>query len=955
MPAKSTAADGSRVSASASFSRDHANTCHLFPGVVVGSGRIGTKPTPDAGRCCAECTKSTACVAWTFEPNGTLCFLKDNAVPSSAKPAQNAKASGLHAGPTCTPNQHPSMCPGGAPCHDCGGQLCPCGNFAPPPPPAPAKPQVRACTPPHDKYTFCDASLDIDLRVADLVSRINDTDKPNLLTARGGPDGLQALGALGVPPYYFGTNCLHSVGAGCTSDGHCPTNFPSGPSMAATFDRNLTSTMANVIGHELRALYNVAMAMDATHGIGLDCWGPVINLNRDPRWGRNGEGGSEDPYLMGEVAASWTKGFQYGNETEATAKFLQAVITVKHYVANSLDNTIPRSDMHVDGQDYRKGVEVNRHTTDVNVSNAQLQEYLFAFRAAAKAGARGMMCSYNAVLGVPTCLSPMLKKAREVWTGKSPWGGYITSDSDSVADATSSHHYVSTPAEASCLAIKDGHDDIDSGNTYYNNLLKGVNASYCSMADVDGALARSLKVRFELGMFDSAEDQPLTKLTSADVGTPAAAELNLKATAESIVLLKNAGGPNRGMLPLRPGRKIAVVGPHANASRFLLQVDTGKICSGDGTFDCVESPWHAIERLNVGGTTTMAVGCDLIDQNISTPALEDAAVAAARQADTVVLAIGIAQCGCMGIQDSYMKHLDPDSNVHGCATSVVPPYASWGNCWNHAEVAAGAYIGAEAHDRILIDLPPVQRAFAKKIFALNKPVVLLVLNGGSIDIGPELIGADAAVEAFYPGVQGAGVIANALFGAGPYHNKFGRMPYTTYQADFVHDTPMMEHDLSVHPGRTHKYFTGSPVLRFGHGLSYTSFGLSSSHAAVAINTDGSKDATVVITVRNTGNVVGDCVVLAYLVPKSMPTQPGSKLLQVLFDFGRVEDIPPGGTHAIRIDVGADALKVADLATGDLVSAPGVYELRFDGHGEAAVVVPLAITGPQTVIEPFPKV
>ena len=148
------------------------------------------------------------------------------------------------------------MCPDGAACHDCGGALCPCANVSPPPPAPPPMPQVRACsTPPHAAYPFCNASLAIDARVADLVQRVKDSDKANLLTARGGPPGLQALDYLGVPPYYFGTNCLHSVGAGCTDDGHCPTNFPSGPSMGATFNRNLTREVANVIGRGLRALY----------------------------------------------------------------------------------------------------------------------------------------------------------------------------------------------------------------------------------------------------------------------------------------------------------------------------------------------------------------------------------------------------------------------------------------------------------------------------------------------------------------------------------------------------------------------------------------------------------------------------------------------------------------------------------------------------------------------------
>ena len=139
------------------------------------------------------------------------------------------------------------------------------------------------------------------------------------------------------------------------------------------------------------------------------------------------------------------------------------------------------------------------------------------------------MRRYNSVSGIPTCLSPMLKSARELWTGKKPWGGYITSDSDSVSDAYNSHHYATDGAHASCMAVKDGGDDVDSGNTYFSHLLEGVQAGYCSMADVDAAVANTLKVRFELGLFDDPSKQPLAQLGAKDVGTNASSRLNVSA------------------------------------------------------------------------------------------------------------------------------------------------------------------------------------------------------------------------------------------------------------------------------------------------------------------------------------------------------------------------------------------------------------------------------------------
>ena len=250
--------------------------------------------------------------------------------------------------------------------------------------------------------------------------------------------------------------------------------------------------MAAIIGSETRAGFNMGNFTDnGRNGMGLDVWGPVLNMNRDQRWGRNGEGGSEDPYLMGELGVGWTEGLQ---NNPAEPRFTQVAVTLKHYDGNSLEDS----------------AGFTRHTADANLTNYLLADYYWvAFRAAiTRADAKGVMCSYNSVNGIPTCLSPLLKAARESWN----FTGFVTSDSDSVADAWDQHHYVKTAAEASCRAVKDGGCDIDSGNTYYDNLGAGVKAGHCSQADVDRAVANTLRVRFDLGLFDPIEDQPLWKL-----------------------------------------------------------------------------------------------------------------------------------------------------------------------------------------------------------------------------------------------------------------------------------------------------------------------------------------------------------------------------------------------------------------------------------------------------------
>jgi|EP01046_Picozoa_sp_COSAG06_P031429 beta-glucosidase-like glycosyl hydrolase len=169
--------------------------------------------------------------------------------------------------------------------------------------------------------------------------------------------------------------------ANCTASGGCATSFPANVGFAATFDRELMQQMAIVIGEETRAGYNLKFLDNSINGLGLTCWGPVLNMNRDPRWGRNAEAGSECPFLTAAVGTAWTRGLQEGRGEET--RFTQIAVTLKHFDANSLE-----------GQSAGDA-GLTRHTVDVNVSKYLLRDYYWpAFRAAIKdAGAKGVMCS----------------------------------------------------------------------------------------------------------------------------------------------------------------------------------------------------------------------------------------------------------------------------------------------------------------------------------------------------------------------------------------------------------------------------------------------------------------------------------------------------------------------------------------------------------------------------------
>lgn len=807
-----------------------------------------------------------------------------------------------------------------------------------------AQPGLKACEPGFDHFPFCDTKLELDERVRDLVKRIDASVKPNLLTARGHLNGhhaakdggRQALPALGVPSYYWGQNCIHSsMFSNCTTDGRCSTSFPSNGAWASTFDRRIMREMAAVVGRETRAGWNEGDWVDnGLNGAGLECWGPVLNMNRDPRWGRNGEGGPEDPYLMSQLGLAWTLGLQRGDpavESEAHNTFTLVAATLKHFDANSLEDS--------DG--------FTRHTMDANISNQLLSDYYWpAFRAPIReAGALGVMCSYNAVNGIPACASPLLKAARDTWG----FSGYVTSDSDSVADVYRAHGYRHTAAGASCVSIRDGGTDIDSGNTYYDALLNGVNASLgCAMSDVDRALFNSFRVRFRLGLFDPKAGNSWWQLGAKDIGTPTSQALNRRAAAASFVLLQNphrrattvdATEARAPILPLSQGMRIAVIGPHANATRALIQVDTGKICP-DGSFECVTPPFAALAELNraSGGTTTYSWGCDVILMGQSGFA---AALAAAKAADVVIMALGGTSCGGWGVG----RWGKPDN---------VPPHLKCHkvNATNGMQWAEG-----EAHDRTSIDLPGEQHALAAAVLALNKPTVIFLLNGGMVSVAEELGHATnppAVIEAFYPGAEGGTALADAIFGV---TNAWGKMPFTVYPASWVEHNSMLDHDVQHGMGRTYRYYRGAVTVPFGFGLSLTQFELSitAQPSRWSIPTSSRDALSVSVVVKNVGTRTGDEVVQAFFAPLALdPPGVPKHPIKALWGFERVTNLGSGQSATVTFSLGARDLQLSDV-NGDLVLAPGTYNITFENGAGAVAAHDVTLTGGRVVAEPFPKV
>ncbi len=374
------------------------------------------------------------------------------------------------------------------------------------------------------KFPYQDPSLPVKTRVDDLVSRMTLAEKVSQMM-----NDSAAIPRLGVPQYDWWTEGLHGVARSPA------TTFPQAIGMAATWDAPLLGNIASTISTEARAKYNQAIRENIrTKSFGLTIWSPNINIFRDPRWGRGQETYGEDPYLTSRLAVEFVRGLQGNNP-----RYLKTISTPKHFVVHS-------------------GPESGRHRFNVNPSPHDLEDtYLPAFRAALMEGkADSMMCSYNAINGVPSCANELLASVVRKDFG---FRGFITSDCDAILDfySPTGHNYSPDAAHAAATAVLAG-TDTDCGHAY-EALPQAVKEGLISEKDIDVTVKRLFSARFRLGMFDPDKDVPFSQIPYSVVDSPSYREQALQAARESMVLLKNEGH----LLPLKNVHTIAVVGPNA--------------------------------------------------------------------------------------------------------------------------------------------------------------------------------------------------------------------------------------------------------------------------------------------------------------------------------------------------------------------------------------------------------
>jgi len=629
---------------------------------------------------------------------------------------------------------------------------------------------------------YLNQDLPFERRVNDLVGRMTLEEKVSQMK-----DVAPAIERLGIPEYNWWNEALHGVARSGLA-----TSFPQAIGLAATWDDSLIFQMATVISDEARAKHHEYVRAGSRQRYqGLTFWSPNINLFRDPRWGRGQETYGEDPFLTGRLAVQFIRGMQ-GDDP----KYLKTVATVKHFAVHS-------------------GPEPERHSFDAVVSERDLREsYLPHFAAGIReGGAYSLMCAYNRVEGKAACGSDMLLEV--ILRGEWGFSGYVVSDCGAIDDIYLRHKVVATGAEAAALAVKTG-TDLECGRVY-TNLVDAVKQGLITEQEIDTAVKRLFLARFKLGMFDSPDRVRWAQIAYGVLDRPTHRELARRVARESIVLLKNAGG----VLPLRKDlATLAVLGPNADQWRMLLGNYNGMPA------DPV-SPLRGIREAVGRGTRVLyARGADLADgfpgtDGPSVPAetLAVEAVKAARQADAVVLFLGLT------------------ARLEGEEMRVELE-------------------GFRGGDRTRIDLPAAQERLLERIVAVGKPTVLVLLNGSALAVSWAQQHVPAIVEAWYPGQAAGTAIADVLFGD---YNPGGRLPVTFYKS--VDDLPPFD-DYRME-GRTYRFFKGTPLYPFGYGLSYTSFAYKQLRtSAGTLRADDT--LTVRVDVTNTGQREGDEVVQLYV-------------------------------------------------------------------------------------------
>ncbi|GIG48920.1 glycoside hydrolase family 3 C-terminal domain-containing protein [Dactylosporangium siamense] len=746
--------------------------------------------------------------------------------------------------------------------------------------------------------------------VADLLRRLTTAEKIAMLHQRQ-----PAVPRLGLAGFHTGCEALHGVAWLGRA-----TVFPQAVGLGASWDRALLRAVGEAVSTEVRALHRDGRAS-------LNVWAPVVNPLRDPRWGRNEEGYSEDPLMTAELAVAYCTGLRGGHpDVWRTAPVL------KHFLAYN--------------------VETARDVVDIAVPERVLHEYeLPGFLEPLRAGvAAGVMPAYNLVNGVPNHVHPLIAG---VLRAVAP-DLVVCSDAQAPSNLVETERHFPDHATSHAAALRAGVDSYtDNGPDAAPTVARFTEAlrrGLITEADVDAALGRILLMRARTGEFAPARD-PYTGIRDDVIGCEAHTRLAARAAHSGVVLLKNAAGT----LPWTGTGGVAVIGhlgdrvltdwysgtpPYTvtladalrarlgrrsvttvdGVDRIRLATPDGRqvLLDPDGTLRLGDGPGATFAHQQWGTSVPCPVPVHTLreDRTDHYVTVEESGVLAA----TAVTPDGwvvreLWELHPAGAEEFLLHSNALGRYVTGTADGRLTVGDGGALRFTRLEVTSGVAAavaaardaarvvlvlgndphinGRETVDRSSLLLPPEQETLLRAVLDAAPATVVTLVSSYPYAIDWAQEHAPAILWSSHAGQELGNALADVLLGAA---NPGGRLPQTWYRGDTALPAPT-DYDI-IGSGWTYQYHRGEPLYPFGHGLSYTTFGYGP--LDVTPTADG---YTASVTVTNTGDRAGDEVVRLFVTPRCWPVPAPARRL---VGFERVP-LAAGESRELRFAVPVTAL------------------------------------------------
>ncbi|MHC2147462.1 beta-glucosidase BglX [Pseudomonas sp. 210_17 TE3656] len=655
-------------------------------------------------------------------------------------------------------------------------------------------------------------------------------------------------------PMFFAYDVIH---------GH-RTIFPISLALASSWDMDAIAKVGRV-----SALEASADGIDMT-------FAPMVDIARDPRWGRTSEGFGEDTYLVSRISKVMVESFQGKSPAEATS----LMASVKHFALYG-------------------AVEGGRDYNTVDMSPTKMfNDYLPPYRAAIDAGAGGVMVALNSINGVPATSNTWLMHdlLRKDWGFK----GVTVSDHGAITELVR-HGVARDGREAAKLAIKAGIDLSMNDSLYDSELASLLKAGEINQADIDNAVREVLGAKYDMGLFadpyrriGKASDDPADTYAESRLHRAEARDV----ARRSMVLLEN----REQTLPLKKAGTIALVGPLADAPIDMMGswAAAGRphqsVTVREGMRQVLGDQAKVIYAKGSNVTHDKAIldylnflnfdAPEIVDDPRPAALLIDEAVKAAKQSDVIVAVVG---------ESRGMSH--------------------------------------ESSSRTTLEIPAAQRELIKALKATGKPLVLVLMNGRPLSLSWEREQADAILETWFTGTEGGNAIADVLFGD---YNPSGKLPITFPRS--VGQIPMYYNHLSIGrpftPGKpgnyTSQYFEepNGPLYPFGYGLSYSEFSLSPlTLSSKTLKKGQTLEAS--IRVKNTGKRDGETVVQLYVqdIAASM-----SRPIKELKNFQKVM-LKAGEERTVRFQISEEDLKFYNTQL-QWAAEPGEFNVQIGLDSQA---------------------